>query len=575
MTVMSRLHARLAILTALIACALPLAAAAQSIPYGDVSGDGAASETGSTKDDGKAPPSSRSKRGSGGKVATIEPYIEAGQVVTAELSPGNDVLTYSMLAAGVDAGISGRNNAGSLSLRYERRFGWGDAEDGDTVSGVARGYTTLAPGVQVEAGALAARTRVEDNGALVLGPLRDDDAVTQVYSLYAGPSISTHAGDVAVTANYRIGYTKVEHPDAIIATPGAPPIDVFDESTVHVANVHAGVKPHDVLPVGVGVGASYQREDISNFDQRVEDFAARADITVPVTQSLALVGGVGYEHVEISSRDALRDANGAPVIGPGGQFITDKSGPRIIAYDVDGLIWDAGVIWRPSRRTALEAHVGRRYGSTSVYGSFAYTPNGRSSFNVSVYDNVAGFGGQVNRALADLPAEFSAVRNPLTGDIGGCVEALEQGNCLAGVLGSVRSATFRARGVMATYALEIGRLGAGIGAGYDRRKFIAAPGTVLASANGVVDENYWLAAYLNGRIDQRSSFSTNFYANWFQTASGLGGDTSALGATVAYYRHLTDHLSATAAMGLDGVNRDDPFEDFWNASALLGVRYSF
>lgn len=272
----------------------------------------------------------------------------------------------------------------------------------------------------------------------------------------------------------------------------------------------------------------------------------------------------------------MRDADGNPVIGPGGHFVTDKSEPRALAYDVDGLIWDVGVMWRPSRRTALEAHVGRRYGSTTVYGTFAYTPNSRSSFNVAVYDNVAGFGGQVNRALDDLPEEFSAVRNPLTGDFGGCVDTLEQGNCLNSVLGSVRSATFRARGVMATYALQLGRIRTGVGAGYDRRKFLAPRGTVLESARGLVDENYWLAAYLGARIDERSSITTNVYANWFNTSSNApGGDVSALGATAAYYRSLTQNLGATAALGIDGVNRDEPFVDTWTASALLGVRYSF
>ena len=224
-------------------------------------------------------------------------------------------------------------------------------------------------------------------------------------------------------------------------------------------------------------------------------------------------------------------------------------------------------------RGKLEAHVGRRYGSTNYYGTFAYQPNSRSSINVAVYDNVAGFGGQVNQALAALPTEFTAVRNPLSGGVGGCVATLEGNGCLSGVLGSVRSSTFRDRGVMATYAVELGRLSAGIGGGYDRRRFIAARGTVLAVANGVVDENYWLAAYLNGKIDNRSSFSTNVYANWFQ--SGIGPDSSAIGATAAYYRHLTGHISASAAVGIDGTKEDAPFDDFWTASALFGVRYSF
>ena len=72
---------------------------------------------------------------------------------------------------------------------------------------------------------------------------------------------------------------------------------------------------------------------------------------MPVTPSLSLVGGVGYEDVEVSSRDALRDINGDPVLGSDGRIVTDEGSARQIAFEADGLIWDAGVVWRPSRRT--------------------------------------------------------------------------------------------------------------------------------------------------------------------------------------------------------------------------------
>lgn len=574
----SRLPNRGAVLSAFVALTLPLAASAQTMGYGavgsagDAAGDSASSADAPAAKGGDRGKDARGPRGRGRMEVT--PYIEAAQIVTADLSPGNEVLTYSVLAAGLDATIAGRNNAASASVRYEHRFGWGKAEDSDFVSGIARGYATVVPGVRIEAGALAARTSIDQSGTGALSQIADGNAVTHTYSVYGGPSVKTHAGDVAIDASYLIGYTKIDADNGAASAPLQA--DVFDESTAQMANVHAGVKAGDVLPVGIGAGAGYYREDISNLDQRVEDFHARADVAVPLTNTVQLVGGIGYEDVEISGRDAVRNGAGLPVVGSDGRYVVDESSPRILAYDVEGLIWDAGVIWRPSRRTALEAHVGRRYGSTSYYGSFAYAPTSRSALNISVYDNVAGFGGQLNRALAGLPSDFQATRNPLTGNIGGCVASLEGGNCLSGVLGSVRSATFRARGVMATYGVDLGRLQTGIGAGYDRRKFIAAPGTVLASANGVVDENYWLAAYLNGRIDQRSSFSTNVYANWFQTGAGfVGGDATLVGATAAYYRSLTNRLSATAALGLDGISRADPLEDVWSASALVGVRYSF
>jgi hypothetical protein len=581
MTMKSHLLKRFALLAASLAAVLPLAAHAQLLPYGDVSGatggDGDDIENG---DDGEAEGDSpRSFRR--GKATYVTPYIEAQQVVSAELSPGSDVLTWSTLAAGIDAGIARRNTQGALSLRYERRFGWGGGtSDSDALSGIARASTAIVPQVlTIEGGAMAARMSVENNGAAVSGQ-SFGDSVSQIYSLYAGPTLQTHMGDVGVEGHYRIGYSRVEEPDAIALAPGQPRIDLFDDSIVHNAAVHFGTKPGEPLPVGLGVGAGWNREDVSNLDQRIDDKHVRGDVAVPLGSDLQLVGGVGYEDVKISSRDALLDSvTGLPVIGSGGRYVTDKSQPRQIAYEADGLIWDAGVLWRPSKRTALEAHVGKRYGSTSYYGSFAYAPNKATSINVSVYDNVTSLGGMLTTGLAGLPTEFAAVRNPLNGDLGTCVAASgsvgsQQSTCLTGALGSIRSAAFRGRGVMATLGVTRSALQYGVGVGYDRRRFIAAPGTVLAVANGVVDKNIWAAAYLNGRIDRNSSFGTTYWANWYQSGDALSGDVSSLGATAAYYRSITSRLTATAAVGVQGVNRDQ-LQDVWSAQAMAGVRYSF
>ena len=92
------------------------------------------------------------------RAVNVEPYIEVSQIAIAELSPGDEVVTYTQVAAGIDASVTGRNNGGSVSLRYERNIGYGDdSVDSDTISGVARGYASIVPQVlTVEAGALAA-----------------------------------------------------------------------------------------------------------------------------------------------------------------------------------------------------------------------------------------------------------------------------------------------------------------------------------------------------------------------------------------------------------------------------------
>jgi len=52
------------------------------------------------------------------------------------------------------------------------------------------------------------------------------------------------------------------------------------------------------------------------------------------------------------------------------------------------------------------------------------------------------------------------------------------------------------------------------------------------------------------------------------------GDVVAVGATAAYYRSIGNHLTATAAIGTESVNRE-LLDDIWTAQAMLGLRYSF
>ncbi len=506
----------------------------------------------------------------------ITPYIEAAQVLTAQLEPFDDTVTFTALAAGVDAQVVGRNSAASVSVRYERRIGWDDdTVDGDTVSGLARAGIAVAQGVTLEAGALGSRTSVEGNGATSLGGFAGfDDSTSQIYSGYVGPSVHTMAGDLEVEGHYRFGYTRVEEPDALVLAPGAARADLFDESTTHNAYARVGVRPDVVAPVGVGIGGGWNQQDVANLDQRIQDRYVRADAILPVSPSFAVVGGVGYEDVEVSSRDAVRDGLGNPVIGPDGRFVTDESAPRQIAYQTDGLIWDAGVMWRPSRRTSLEAYVGRRYGTMSYHGTFAYAPSARESYNVAVYDNLTSFGGALINQLAGLPAQFDAFRNPITGEIGGCVASPESGSCFAGALASIRSAVFRSRGIAASHSLNLGDTQVGTGLGYDRRKFIAAPGTVLAPLNGATDENVWLAVFAATQLDRRSSVTTTASMNWFDNGRGLSTDNAAYNVSVAYRRSFLRGLSGTAAVALDGISREN-LPDFLAASGLVGLRYSF
>ena len=500
-------------------------------------------------------------------------YDRAGRHYGAERSGGDlTSATYTAVAVGVDAMVNGRNNQGMVSLRYERRFGWGRAANTNSVTGVAHMSSAIIPEtLRMDYGGYAGRTHIESNGAAVSA---SSDALTQVYSLYAGPTLTTHAGDVAITGHYHIGYTKIGSADNVLVPAGQARADIFDHSTVHDAKLAAGVRPGEVLPVGLSVEGGYYQEDVSNLAQRVKDAHVRGEITIPVADDVALVGGLGYEKTTVSSHNAVLDATGAPVLDSSGRLITDYTTPRYIAFDSDGLIWDVGVVWRPSRRTNMEVHVGRRYGEVGAYGFLTYQPNDRTSFNIVAYNNIAGFGGTLTNSLMNMPSQFSAVRDGITGNLTSCVSSSQSGGCLAGALGSANSTVYRGRGVSVSYGLDFSRIRTGIGAGWDRRQYIASTQTVLAALNGKVDQYFWAGAFVGATLTPHSSFETTVDAYHFQSGLSSAGDLNAIRAVGLYQYYFSHHLTASASLAIDGISRQQ-LDDIWAASGSVGMRYTF
>ena len=506
--------------------------------------------------------------------AEVRPYLEARQVFIADLDDGGDVLTYSTVAVGVDASITERNAEAQVNVRYERLIGYNNrVRDQDNLSGLARGSARLGRNVTIEAGGYASRAKI-DNRAPTPGTfLGREDNVSHVYSVYTGPSFAAQIDDLSVASSFRAGYTKVENGTAGTLPAGQNPVPLFDDSVSYAAQATVGMQPGR-LPFGWAVGAGWNREDASQLDQRIDEKYLRADITVPVSPTLALVGGIGYENVEVSERDVLRDGAGVPIRTASGRFITDTASPRLYTYDSDGLIWDAGVLWRPSRRTSLEARYGHRYGSDTYYGSFAYAPSDRMAVNISVYDTISGFGSSLNRSLASLPTQFTAIRNPLSGDLGNCTFGNTGSACLGNTLGSLRPAAFRSRGISASMVTNAAGWDSGLAVGYNRQKFLTSGLGALPELNGLIDENYYVVGYLGRDLDRLSRFETNVYGNLLDPGFALAPDIYSLGANAAYYRQIWRGLSAGAAVGIDSVKPEDAEGDV-SASALIGLRYSF
>lgn len=506
----------------------------------------------------------------------VTPYIVVGQVLDADLNSG-DVLTYSTIAAGIDAAASTARVTGQLSYRYERRIAWDDRiGDSDIHSGLARVSAQVARGLTLEAGGIATRTRSDIRGAAPGVLVGNVDNISQVYAIYGGPSYVTHAGPVAVAASYQAGYTKVETPSFAAVPAGQPRFDYYDDSFGQVAALSLGVQPGQILPVGLTASGGWEREDAGQLDGRYEGWRARGDVLAPISPYVALTGGVGYERIETSSRSALTDATGAPVVDRNGRFVTDAASPRRIAYRTDGVYYDAGVVWRPNRRTSAEARVGKRFGSISYTGLLTYQASEHVGLAADVYDSVTTFGRQLRTGLSNLPTSFIATRDAFTQQFNGCVfstSGATPGGCLNDVFQSISTASYRARGADAVLSVTRGRSIYGGGIGYANRKLFNRDSVAGVTLFGIEDESYYGQLFFNRTLTPVSTVDANLFVNYYESGVAQSFGVWSYGGTASYGRSF-GRLTTSASAGVYAFDTGD-VDTTWSAQALLAARYSF
>lgn len=545
-----------------LAIGLSLAAAsahAQDAPPAD---DAAPAAESQADEQAESRPSRRTQRAR----TEVSAYLEVAQVLSADLD-GGETLTYTSVAAGVDGRVQTRRVTAQMSLRYERNIEWNDnVGDRDVVSGLAVVNAQIVPGVvQLDAGAMATRTGGDGR---VFGVTNRDSAV-DVYGAYAGPTLSTHAGPLAINASYRLGYVKVDDHRA-----GGALNSDFDSATAHSATASIGMAPGP-LPFGWTVGAGYARENSGGrFRQRFEAMYVRGDVVVPIGSTFAVTAGVGYEDIEASQRDVLRDAGGVPVVGPGGGPVADPAAPRLLTYDLSGVSYDAGVIWRPSPRTELQARAGRRYGGTTVIGSLDHRFNEHQGLHVEVFDSVETFGNRLVSDIRGIGNNFDANRDPLTGGLSGCVFGAQggSGGCFDRSLSAISGNSFRMRGGSLVFSGERGLWSYGVGAGYAHRRYNRPAVTGFASFAGE-DEVYSVYGQVARQLSRTSEINFDAFASWYDSDVAADNVTT-LGATLSYNRSfLLDRLRLLAALGL--YRTDDGVDATTNASALGGLRYTF
>lgn len=510
---------------------------------------------------------------SAGVKRNIAPYLEVQQVLDADLN-GRDVLTYTTVAAGADAQVATRRVRAQMSYRYEYQKSSDRKGRGTHDGGVRAEYDLIPKLLTMDLGGLATRALGRGDRA---GRRANGD---QVYGLYLGPNLKTKAGGVDVVASYRLGLVHVDEAKRDPSTPaGIRVLDTFGDAINHSLLASLGMGPRD-FPIGWTLSLGYAREDANLYDRSFEAAYARADFIKPVSRTLALVAGVGYEKAHASQQDIKRDSNGVAVLRPDGTPVADPTRRRLDTYDKRGFSWDAGLMWRPSRRTEFVARIGERHGDRTITGSLRYKISPRWAMSATAYDSISSFGLLTVDTIGDLPGDFVANASPSAAglaNMGGCVfgETAGSGACLGDTLHSTSGRTFRNRGVNLILTGRYGPWSMGLGGGVNRRNYGAAPsldGTALLPGE---EETAAHVSMMATRILSRSSaVNLDAYASWYDSTRPGARPGFNSGVTATYNRRvMMDRLYFYTAIGL--YRTDDGVNDKRHARGMVGLRYRF
>ena len=509
---------------------------------------------------------------------TIHPYIEVEQVFDADLSGhGQDAVTYTGVGAGVDVTFDSQHLHGQIDYRYDHYFAWSKRErDTDTHSGLANLVYQATPELSLNVAGIAARTR-GTLGAQSPGFTYGDTANTeQVYAVEAGPSYAGHLGDLSINGDYRFGYTRTTGGSGDYDLgPGQPVLQNNFATTDQIVDASIGMAPRaSGLPFGWQVSGGWTQDNVHFLDARMQGYFGRADITVPVSQTLALEGGVGYEDNRATQSAILTDAAGNAILDSQRHLQADHGKKRLLSYDQDGLIWDVGVLWRPSARTTLEVRGGRRYGETVVTGRFSDQLSQNSSIQVVAYDDIQSFGRQLTSEAGALPTQFDNLAPAVPSTLSGCVFGANggQGACIP-ALSSVNSNFYRSRGVYANYSKSSGLWVYGIGVGYDNRHYLAPDlGPSIDGFDGQTDQSVTVDGIVERKLSPVSNVTVNALGAWYKgSAFGSHGYYS-YGATGSYNRSFSPHLSGSASLGVYSGAGDGSNDDVIG-TGLIALRY--
>lgn len=486
----------------------------------------------------------------------IDPSIELRQVF--DLPIDDDFTTYSEAVIGVDGAIQTRRVHGQLSYRFAQRFEEvGDIANNQSHSLIARGDADVIPGtLRVDAGAFATFL----NRDLRRRVSFDDDAnngnLAQTYSAYVAPSFHQRLGAFAeFDATYRIAYVNVDEADVSRLGGGVGGVDTQLGAYADSVNQSLDARFGNREASGKfrwDLAGSAQDERTDRLDQHYRSYLGRVELEYALNRDFALLGSVGYEDIKSSEEQILTDAAGVPLVDAEGHFIIDPNAPRRVSYDQDGLVYDGGFRWTPSRRTFLQIRVGKRFGEFNVNGQLRYEPSPRLGVTASWSESVSTFGQLLTQDFNGVPVSFFIPGGNRVG-FGGCILGVDPatGTCLLNWTQSITNATFRNQAGQLIIETKRGATRASLSAIYTKRRYVdtqqlQAPGSppVDPSLANRADETISLIAGVDRDLGAGRHLSASLHGDRYRFALSHARADYYAGLWTAYRQLINRHLDA-------------------------------
>lgn len=549
----------------------------------------------------------------------ISPFVEARPVISYASDQSPETRAWTELGAGLESSVDSRRIDFDLRYRYGQRLAVsGPLNDDARHTGAGSMRAELLRDL-LYLDALGSATLVNTQFGGLNDQLGDDPSQQQTYAASVQPAIRRRFGRLQFNARYSYGIFEVEGQAPALRI-GAP----VDSNQLAIGGASDTRNQSASVTLG-NAGRSdrlrwrligeYQRDRIEQLDQRYTSKRAVADGEYALSRKIGLIGSVGYEDILDRQDSILVDpTTGLAIPDANGFAQRDPANPFVVNFDEEGITYEAGFRWSPSRRTNVIARAGRRFGDFTASGSAELRFLSDLRLLASYTESINNFGRLFTTLFTD---PVSGVVTPISSFAAGgsdrtplgattCAFGLDPatGTCRFSLTQVASNATFKDQSAAITLAKggggELGsgggdltpsRLTGAISGFYTRRSYLGeqVPGVPSAaspfSLAGSTDISYGVDVRGERELGERSAAAFDLRAQ--RNRYGLSRDAKdlLLTAQLSYTKPVGRQISLSASLFASRRWVDDSattpatarfdLREGTTATFAVGLRYSF